>query len=99
MDTLHKIEVLKDAYSDEAELGRVLGKLLDIALSQYRLCLERYESELHEFEGRYEMESPTFYRRFEAGELGDAMDFFEWSGLYELRQDILKKIRRLELAL
>ena len=44
------------------------------------------------------MESATFYRRFEAGELGDAMDFFEWASLYELRQDIIKKIQRLEMA-
>ena len=99
MDTLHKIEVLKDTYSDETELDRALGKLLDSTLSQDRLRLERYERDLREFEGRYDMESATFYQRFEAGELGDAMDFFEWAGLYELREDILKKIRRLESAL
>ena len=99
MDTLQKLEVLKGTYSDEADLDRVLGKLLDVALSQHRLRLERYERDLREFESRYAMESAAFYRRFEAGELGDAMDFFEWAGLYELRQDILKKIRRLGLAL
>ena len=99
MDTLHKLEVLKDTYSDEAELDLILGKLLDVTLSQHRLRLERYERDLHEFEERYSMESATFYRRFEAGELGDEMDFFEWAGLYELRRDIVEKIRRLELAL
>lgn len=99
MDTVHKLEVLKDTYSDEVELDRVLGKLLDATLSQYRLRLKRYDRDLCEFERRYGMESPTFYQRFEAGELNDAMDFFEWAGLYELRQDILEKIRCLELAL
>lgn len=99
MDTLYKLEVLKDTYSDEAELDLILGKLLDVSLSQHRLRLERYERDLREFERRYRMESATFYRRFEAGELGDAMDFFEWAGLYELRQDILEKIRRLEPVL
>jgi hypothetical protein len=99
MDTLYKLEVLKDTYSDEAELDLILGKLLDVSLSQHRLRLERYERDLREFERRYGMESTTFYRRFEAGELGDAMDFFEWAGLYELRQDIIKKIRRLEPVL
>jgi hypothetical protein len=84
MDTLYKLEVLKDTYSDEAELDLILGKLLDVALSQYWLRLERYEHDLREFEKRYGMEPATFYRRFEAGELGDAMDFFEWAGLYEL---------------
>ncbi len=99
MDTLHKLEVLKDTYSDEAELDLILGKLLDVTLNQHRLRLERYERDLREFEERYGMESATFYRRFEAGELGDEMDFFEWAGLYELRQDIVEKIQRLELAL
>ena len=98
MNTLHKLEVLKDTYSNEAELDLILGKLLDVTLSQHRLRLERHERDLREFESRYGMESATFYRRFEAGELGDAMDFFEWAGLYELREDILEKIRRLELA-
>jgi hypothetical protein len=98
MDVAHKLEVLKDTYSDEAELGLILGKLLDVTLSQHRLRLERYERDLREFEERYSMESATFYRRFEAGELGDAMDFFEWAGLYELRRDIIEKIQRLEMA-
>ena len=99
MDISYKIEVLKNAYSDKAELDLILGKLLDVALSQHRLRLKRYEQDLREFEERYGMESATFYRRFEAGELGDAMDFFEWAGLYELCQDIIEKIRRLEPAL
>ena len=99
MDISYKIEVLKNTYSDKAELDLILGKLLDVALSQHRLRLKRYEQDLREFEERYGMESATFYRRFEAGELGDAMDFFEWAGLYELYQDIQKKIRRLESAL
>jgi len=99
MDAFGKLEVLKDVYPDEAELDRVIGKVLEIALSQHRLRLERYERDLREFERRYGIESETFYRRFEAGKLGDAMDFFEWAGLYELRQDLLEKIQRLESAL
>jgi len=98
MNTLHKLEVLRDTCTDEAELDLILGKLLDATLSGYRLRLERYERDLHDFEERYDMESETFYQRFEAGELGDAMDFFEWAGLYELRRDIVERIRRLETA-
>jgi len=99
MDTLHKLEVLKETYPDEAELDRVIGKLLDVALSQHRLRPERYEHDLREFERRYGMESATLYQRFDAGELGDARDFFEGAGRYELRQDLREKIRRLESAL
>jgi hypothetical protein len=96
MNTLGKLELLKDAYSDQAELDQILGKLSDVALSQHRLLLEKYDRDLREFEQRYDMESSVFYQRFEAGELGDDIDFFEWSTLYELRQDIREKVHRLE---
>ena len=99
MDTSHKLEVLKHACSNDAELDQVLGKLFDVTLSQHRRRLERYEHDLGELEYRYSMDSVTFYKRFEAGKLGDAMDFFEWAGLYKLRQDLIDKIRRLESAL
>ena len=40
IDILDKLELLKDIYPDRAELDRILGKLLAIALSQHRKCLE-----------------------------------------------------------
>jgi hypothetical protein len=93
---MDKLDVLKEIYADQAELDLILDKLLDATLSQHQLRLARYERDLQEFEQRYKMDSAIFYRRFQTGELGDAMDFFEWAGLYELREDVLKKIQRLE---
>ena len=98
MDIARKLELLQETYSEPAELDRMLGRLLEMALNQHKLRLERYDRDLRQFEKRYGMESAAFYRQFEAGELGDAIDFFEWSGLYDLRQDILEKIRNLELV-
>ncbi len=98
MNTTQKIDLLKEAYADDAELDQVLGKLLDLAFSQHRRRLERYEDDLHDFETRYGMDSATFYQRFEAGDLGDAIDFCEWAGLYELYRDLQKKIQQWEHA-
>lgn len=42
------------------------------------------ENRLKNFESQYQMSSKIFYQRFRAGELGDAMDFFEWSVFYEM---------------
>lgn len=98
MNTLEKLELLKDTYSDAEEFDLIIGKLLDVALSRHRLMLEKYEQDLRVFEQRYQMTSESFYFQFEAGEVGDDVDFFEWSGLYELYQTILKKIRQLERA-
>lgn len=99
MDTLHKLEVLQQNYADTRSLDLVVDKLLQVVLNQHRLRLERYGRDIQAFEERYGADSPTFYRRFEAGEVGDAMDFFEWAGLYELKQDLNEKIRNLEAAL
>jgi len=99
MDISHTLAILKETCADEAELAQVVGKLFDLTLGQHRQRLERYERDLHAFESQYGMDSATLYQRFEAGELGDAMDVFEWAGLYELHQDLLEKIRRVESAL
>jgi len=42
------------------------------------------EHRLKSFEERYHMSSEHFYQRFQAGELGDSMDFFEWNTYYEI---------------
>lgn len=78
------------------------SKVVDLALEKI-VALEReealrtltdLETRLQAYEERYQMSSAEFYRRFRAGELGDAMDFVEWSVFC----DMLKAVQeRLEL--
>jgi hypothetical protein len=96
MDTFHKLDALKDTYSDNVELDLVLSKLLSVVINQYQLRLDRYRRDLDAYEERFGMDTPTFHERFEAGELGDSVDFFEWDGLYDLHRDLTEKIHRLE---
>ena len=61
-------------------------RLLQEASEQYDpveklLALDR---ELITFEQKHGMTSVLFFQRFEAGELGDALDFIRWAGRYEL---------------
>lgn len=96
MSVSHKLDVLRDVYSEEDELDQILGKLLEVTLEKYRLRRHRYDQDLRAFEEKYNLDSKTFYERFEAGNLGDAMDLFEWAGLCEMRRDLDNKIRQLE---
>jgi hypothetical protein len=95
IDVQDKLELLQDSSIDDQESDQLLGKILAVRLGQQRRRLRQYERDLQEFELRFDMESPLFYRRFEAGELGDSMDYFEWAGLYELHQEIQSKVERL----
>ena len=95
-DIQTKLNLLKEVVADEGTLNLVLDKLLDAILEEHRLRLNRYQADLKNFETHYGMPSVEFYQKFEQGKLGDAMDFFEWAGLFELQQDLLEKIQRLE---
>lgn len=98
MNASQKLDALKDAYGADPALDLVLDKLLDARLSECRLRLERYEKALQAYESRYAMDSKVFYQRFEAGAVGDSMDYFDWAGIYELYLDVQHKIQRLEQA-
>ena len=91
-----KISLLKDVVEDEEAFELVLDKLLNIILEQHQTQLNHYQTTLAKFETRYGMSSGRFYEQFERGNLGDNMDFFEWSGVFELKQALEKKIERLQ---
>jgi len=40
--------------------------------------LKRYQERLSAFEKKYNMDSQTFLKKFNQGELGDDADWFEW---------------------
>jgi hypothetical protein len=96
MSVSEKLQLLQETYSNGKEFGLILDKLLDSTLSEYRLRLARYDQELHEFEQRFGMDSVQLYQQFQHGAAGDAIEYFEWTGLYELKQDLLQKIQKLE---
>ena len=70
--------------------------MINYHLAKYRNYIAQLSRELERFETNYKMSSEQFYQKFEAGELGDDGDFFEWSSLYE--NVLLYKKRLEELA-
>jgi hypothetical protein len=96
MSVQEKLEILKNSFQDSSEFDQVLDKLFDIVLSSYYEKRKKYEQELKNFESKYQLDSDEFYRRFESGELGDDMDFFEWVSLIEMQEKLGEKISQLE---
>ena len=60
-----------------------VNKLIIIQIARYQAFAEQMRPELRTFEEKFRMSSEECYHRFDAGELGDAGDYFEWVGLYE----------------
>ncbi|MBS4095328.1 MAG: hypothetical protein KGZ83_00645 [Sulfuricella sp.] len=91
-----KIELLRTVALDEVAVDRMLDKLLHVVRGQYREKQDHYNRLLAEFESCYHLESAEFMRKFQAGELGDDMDYFEWSGLIEMREQVNRKLAQLQ---
>jgi hypothetical protein len=49
-----------------------------------RLSFEQLSEKLRAYETRFGFSTIEFYRRFQAGELGDDPEMLMWAGLYHL---------------
>lgn len=96
MNTLEKLELLRENCDDQMELDRILGQLLKVILTRHYQKLSVYNADIEKFEKKYKLNSNEFEQQFDSGKLGDEMDFFEWFGLCRLRKNILKKIDNLQ---
>jgi hypothetical protein len=77
-------------------LELTIDKLLDRETSRLISQKARLEQQLADFEHRYSLSSEEFYEKFERGELGDAMDFIEWSATYEMAANLRHQLSILE---
>jgi len=77
-----KVEAM-EKISAGALADQVLRKLIRLHLQKYEKQLAEVQRELEPFETQYGMSSEACYRRFVAGEMGDAADIMDWIGLYD----------------
>ena len=90
-----KIEVLKAVGAEEL-VDQALAKVLQFEIERLQQEQQRLKAELAHFEQSYQMTSEECQRKFEAGELGDAVEFFEWTSLYSIYQQNEHSLRLLE---
>ena len=93
-----KINVLKQI-GVEALVEQTLTKIIQSELYQLMQTQENLRLELAQFEQRYRMSSEECWNRFEAGELGDDVDYFEWTGLLEIYRLNEATLQRLKASL
>ena len=56
---------------------------LDHEIRVLKIGLQKTKRNLLHFEQRFGMNSQQFYQEFQAGTLGDEMDYMKWAGEYE----------------
>jgi len=74
---------------------RTVDKLLVYEADLCRSQLDQLQADLNEFERQYGLSSTEFYRRFQAGQTDDRMDYVEWASLVQMTQSLRGRLRLL----
>lgn len=72
-----------------------IDKLYEHEIAEARSKLEGFEAELAEFEFQYDMTSDDFFKRFQDGQMGDDMDFFDWAALAQMTHNLRERLKLL----
>jgi len=73
-------------------MERTLDKLFVLESEESLRQLERLQTDLAEFEKQYGMSSERFYRRYQAGETDDRMDYVEWASLMQMADNLQQRL-------
>jgi hypothetical protein len=83
---------LYETGNSSALIDRVLDRVFTQEAERTEAAIERLDHDIQAYEAQYEMTAEDFFRQFDAGELGDAMDFIEWSSLIMMREDLRQRL-------
>jgi len=98
VDRLQHLEALyRQGYRSDV-IDRSLDKIIALERAAARREYADLRERLQVFETRYQMSSEDFYRRFQSGDMGDAMDVVEWSVFYEMWESVRARLALLEAA-
>ena len=92
---LHALAELYQQGQVSELMDHTLEKLLRHEAEQCQAQLGQLQADLAEFERKYQLSSTEFYRRFQAGQTGDAMDYVEWASLVQMADNLHKRLRLL----
>ncbi|MFQ6120000.1 MAG: hypothetical protein ACE5KE_08955 [Methanosarcinales archaeon] len=84
---------------EEHLIELTLEKLISNETSLIQKQINALKNKLQKFESKYKLKSSEFYEKFENGELGDDMDFFEWYAYLDSIKRLNLKRKKLMEAL
>jgi len=76
-------------------MDRTLDKLLTYEAAASQTQLGQLQRDLATFEKQYGLSSAEFYRRFQAGQTDDRMDYVEWASLVQMVHNLQERLRLL----
>ena len=61
-------------------------------LQKVKMLQTNLAGQIADFEDKYNMKSASFEKRYQSGELGDEMDYIEWSSTLDMLKNVKKRL-------
>jgi broad specificity phosphatase PhoE len=87
-----KLFQLYDSGQVNETTARNLNKILELEVNQLQIDLAATEKDLGEFEHQYNMSTADFFRKWQAGQTDDRMDYIEWASLAQMADNLRQRL-------
>jgi len=92
LEKLQRLETLcRQGYVSEI-VEITLDKIIAYEIENAQKEAAELHAELQGFEAQYKISSHDFYQRFRQGEMGDDVDFVEWSAFYRMWLSVQERL-------
>ena len=81
--------------STAVNVRRLLQTAVEHELRLLRIGIVRTQQQLQRFEQTFRRKTSEFYQEFQAGRLGDDVEYLKWAGEYETLQQLQNDYREL----
>ncbi len=93
IDRLQSLLHLYQSGYQSVTVDKTVEKLVEMETARLADEAARLRDKVSAYERRYGMSTEDFYARFRAGELGDSMDFVEWSVFRDMYRNTEKRLQ------
>ncbi len=92
LDQLQVLNTLYESGYHSDLMERSLAKIIELERTHAIQQASELQGKLQVYEVQYDMPSDIFYQQFNLGELGDSIDFVEWSAFYDMWQAVQMRL-------
>lgn len=77
-------------------IASTINKMLKVELGMVKRELKQVENSLKNFEKRHKMSSDEFYKKFNAGKLGDDREYIKWYAYKDTFNKLIGRLKEIE---
>jgi hypothetical protein len=100
--TLQRLRVLEQLYEQGYQddiIDMTVQKLLEHQVQKDESQLHQLKTELTKYQQQFGMTSEVFAEKYQAGQMGDDSDVFEWHVLYKMYTRLCEQLKILKAQL